>query len=374
MQLSSRSFRWSGIPIGIIVVFFHLFHVLPMTALAEESQRIFQVRTQGPKGPLWKTYPGGQRDGYLLTVRDGTVVETATLGSGVRDVIIQLNHGPLFAGNPLGQAPTSQPALKRMLDRVKAEIIRLESEYQTTTKPEIGRRHRIIRREYSRVFPGFAARIHEESIRAIERLPEVKRVWPDGEVQALLADSVPLIRADRVHDELGYTGHGVIVAIIDTGIDYTHPDLGGCLGPACKVAGGYDFVDNDLDPMDDNGHGTHVAGIVAAKGGVTGVAPDAILMAYKALNSAGFGSTSDVIAAMERAVDPDGDPTTADGAKVINLSFGRTGDPDDPLSQAVDNAVAAGAVVVVAATGYGHYYEMLSPAIARQALAVGATD
>lgn len=374
MQLTSRSFRWSGIPVGIIFVFFHLFHFLPMTALAEESQRIFQVRTQGPKGPLLKTYPGGQRDGYLLTIRDGRVVETETLGSGMRDIIIQLNHDPLFTGNAQGKVPTSQPTLKRMLERVKAKIIRLESEYQITRKRATVKRHRIIRREYSRVFPGFAARVNEETIRAIQRLPEVKRVWPDGEVQALLADSMPLIRADRVHDDLGFTGHGVIVAIIDTGIDYTHPDLGGCLGPSCKVADGYDFVNDDLDPMDDNGHGTHLAGIVAANGGVTGVAPDATLMAHKVLNSAGFGSTSDVIAAMERAVDPDGDPTTADGARVINLSFGRTGDPDDPLSQAVDNAVAAGAVVVVAATGYGNYYEMLSPAIARQALAVGGTD
>ena len=79
----------------------------------------------------------------------------------------------------------------------------------------------------------------------------------------------------------GYTGKNVKVAIVDTGIDYTHPDLGGCFGKACKVQIGYDFVNNDEDPMDDNGHGTHVAATAAGNGVLKGVAPDAIIYSYK---------------------------------------------------------------------------------------------
>src|SRR3989338_1423019 len=102
-----------------------------------------------------------------------------------------------------------------------------------------------------------------------------------------LMDSVPLINADDVWllDEDGndcsvsgkecLTGKGVSIAIIDTGVDYTHPDLGGCFGEGCKVIGGYDFSDNDNDTMDYHGHGTHVAATAAGNGVLKGVAPDA---------------------------------------------------------------------------------------------------
>ena len=165
------------------------------------------------------------------------------------------------------------------------------------------------------------------------------------------------------------------MAIIDTGIDYTHPDLGGCFGPACRVIGGYDFVNNDNDPLDDNGHGTHVAGIVAANGGVTGVAPGANLLAYKVLDAYGNGFSSAIIIALERAANPDGNPATNDAAQVINLSLSGPGDPNDPLSQAVDNAVNQDMVVAVAAGNSGPFYETVgSPGVARKALTVVASD
>ena len=98
------------------------------------------------------------------------------------------------------------------------------------------------------------------------------------------------------------------VAVIDTGIDYTHPDL------AANYAGGYDFVNDDYDPLDDNGHGTHVAGTVAAcddgpnSGGadttgisVVGVGPHISLVTLKVLSAQGTGSTSDVVAALNVA-------------------------------------------------------------------------
>jgi hypothetical protein len=92
---------------------------------------------------------------------------------------------------------------------------------------------------------------------------------------------------------------GKTIAIIDTGVAYTHPDLGGCLGPNCKVIGGYDFVNNDADPMDDHGHGTHVAATAAGNGLFKGIAPDAKILGYKVLSAGGSGSGTAIIAAQK---------------------------------------------------------------------------
>ncbi|MBS3089706.1 S8 family serine peptidase [Candidatus Pacearchaeota archaeon] len=131
--------------------------------------------------------------------------------------------------------------------------------------------------EYYAVSNAILLNISEEEAEKIKSSPYVKRVYPNLHVNALLTSSVPGIHASEVwnRDSEGnpcatsgkscLTGKGVEVAVIDTGIDYTHPDLGGCFGAGCKIAGGWDFVNNDSDPMDDDGHGTHVAGIIAAK-------------------------------------------------------------------------------------------------------------
>ena len=236
-------------------------------------------------------------------------------------------------------------------------------------------------REFGYLVNGAALSIRMRDWRRLERLPQVKAVYPDYKVHVLLNESVSLIGAPTVwamKDPQGraVTGQGVRVAIIDSGVDYTHPDLGGCLGIACRVIGGYDFVDQDNDPMDELGHCTHVAGIVAAKGALTGVAPDARLLAYRVLDATGTGKESDIIAALERAANPDADPLTDDGAQVINLSLGGDGNPNDPLSQAVDQAVDLGIVVVAAAGNYGTYgFESLTaPGVARHAITVAASD
>ena len=120
--------------------------------------------------------------------------------------------------------------------------------------------------------------------------------------------------------EQGYTGQGVLVAIIDTGINYDHADLAGRLwdgGPEFPHHG-YDFSDNDNDPMDRHGHGTHVAGTVCGtgvSGTQTGIAPSATVMALKAFNDQGEGDETQWIAAMQFALEH--------GADVINMSLGR---------------------------------------------------
>ncbi len=190
--------------------------------------------------------------------------------------------------------------------------------------------------------------------------------------------SVPHIGAPEVwrqSDPAGkdVRGAGSVIAVIDTGIDYSHPSLGEGFGPRHKVAGGYDFANNDDDPMDDQGHGTHVAGIAAGDGGdglVTGVAPDATLTAYKVLDDGGSGYESDIIAGLEAAVDP-ANPYRAD---VINLSLGGAGDGTDPLGLAATRASQLGAVVVAAAGNSGPGAQTVgSPASAAGVLSVGAS-
>ena len=232
-----------------------------------------------------------------------------------------------------------------------------------------------IRREYFVVFNGAAIDVPQELIAQIRALPYVKRVEADRVVHAFASANISLVGADKVWTTLGARGKGVTVAIIDTGIDYMHPALGGGFGPGFKVIGGWDFVNNDADPFDDNGHGTHVSGIVAGDSStITGVAPDASLIAYKVLGSNGSGSDSNVLAAIERAADPNGDGNTSDHVDVANLSLGGGGNPDDPLSEAIDNASAAGVTFAIAAGNNGAFHSIASPGTARSAITVGASD
>lgn len=204
---------------------------------------------------------------------------------------------------------------------------------------------------------------------------DVLGVYPNRRLQLAPLEKREAAKAKAKAAKVNYDGEGQVIAILDTGIDYTHPDLGGGFGPDYKVIGGYDFVADDADPMDEHYHGTHVAGIAAADGTMQGMAPKAKLLAYRVLDEYGFGTDATLIAGLEAAVDPDADPSTDDGADVINISLGGPGDADDPASRAVDQAVAAGAVVVVAAGNDGSTaWSIGSPGAARDAVTVGAVD
>ncbi|PYQ30050.1 MAG: hypothetical protein DMF56_10010 [Acidobacteria bacterium] len=237
----------------------------------------------------------------------------------------------------------------------------------------------VIRYEYVQAIFGAAIDVPRESLDAIRRLPYVKAVVPDRVVTAYAAgDAKPtaaaIDAAARVNaSSLATRGDGIRIGVIDTGIDYTHPALGGAFGPGHKVAGGWDFANNDGDPKDDAGHGTHVAGIIAADSPeIAGVAPGATLYAYKVLSAQGSGLQSNVIAAIERSIDPNQDGNPSDHLDVINLSLGGPGTADDLVSHAVDNATAAGVIVVVAAGNAGRPDSIGSPGTARTAITVGA--
>jgi subtilisin family serine protease len=233
-----------------------------------------------------------------------------------------------------------------------------------------------IRHEYRTAFLGAAVSVAPADIDRLRRLSYVKAVHADVPVTAYGAGTEIVDARPRVNAAaLAARGQGMVVAVIDSGIDYMHSALGGGFGAGFKVAGGYDFVNQDEDPMDDNGHGTHVAGTVAANStDLIGVAPDATLLAYKVLDMGGSGTSSDIIAAIERALDPNQDGNTADHADVINLSLGGGGTADDPPSTAANNAVAAGVVVVVAAGNAGEIGSIGSPGTATDVITVGAID
>lgn len=225
----------------------------------------------------------------------------------------------------------------------------------------------VVGRTFEEAFSGIALTVQRSSLPAIAALSDVKAVHPDATVTASPADAVPSTPV-LPQSAASATGRGVRIGIIDTGVDYLHEAFGKGMGPGKVIAGGYDVVNNDADPMDDNGHGTHVAGIICGSSStITGAAKDASVYVYKALDANGSGSTSAVLAAIERAI--------ADSVRVLNMSLGTpAGSADDPLASAVNRAAAAGIVVVVAAGNTGEYSGINSPGIAANALTVGAAD
>jgi subtilisin family serine protease len=242
---------------------------------------------------------------------------------------------------------------------------------------------------------------------AIGRDVSVTRVAPVGDYQISLTDTVPYIGAETVHG-LGIRGAGVRVAVLDSGIDYLHGDLGGAGNPAdfaandpstladggfpnSKVIGGIDFVGGtwpntglipDADPLDKApagqvdgaGHGTHVASIIA---GVQGVAPDAKLYAVKVCSSVSTSCSGiALIEGMEFAADPNGDGDPADHVDIVNMSLGSNyGQPfDDDLSFAVDNATQLGVLTVAAAGNAADKpYIVSTPSAALTAISVAQT-
>jgi subtilisin family serine protease len=192
------------------------------------------------------------------------------------------------------------------------------------------------------------------------------KIWLDGKVTASLEHSVPQVGAPQAWQD-GYDGKGVKVAVLDTGIDATHPDVAG------KIAETRNFTD-DPSVTDEHGHGTHVAATVAGTGAASnglrkGVAPGAGLAIGKVLDAAGSGTESQVLAGMEWAAQES-------GADVINMSLGGgPTDGTDPLSVAVDVLTEkTGSLFVIAAGNEGDDYSVGSPGAATSALTVGAVD
>lgn len=174
---------------------------------------------------------------------------------------------------------------------------------------------------------------------------------------------MPMIGANKMWD-LQKGNPRVIVAVIDTGVDYNHEDLA-----AVNESLGWDFTNDDPDPMDDNGHGTHVAGIIAAtmnnSKGVVGVAPNVTVMPVKVCNSGGSCWTTDIADGIIYAVD--------NGARIISISLGGPS-PDIWTYNAIRYAVLTKGALVIAAAGNSGREEPSYPGAYPLALAIGALD
>ncbi len=266
---------------------------------------------------------------------------------------------------------------------------------------------------YTKTMNGFMARVTAKDLNVIRSLPGVKDVRRAPQHEINLSHSVPLINADDIWNMLpdGYEGTDITIAVIDTGIDYTHAMFGGTGDPSdysgndpdiietdtfptAKVIGGYDFAGTDYDassddpsiytpvpdsdPLDENGHGTHVASTIAGAdiGFGKGVAPEASLYALKVFGAA--GSTNLVVNAIEWAMDPNGDNDMSDHVDVINLSLGSDfgpNDVNDPELIAIEAASQAGVFVVASAGNAGDSsYIVGSPSVSDSALSVAASS
>lgn len=229
-------------------------------------------------------------------------------------------------------------------------------------------------------FPSMTGYVNQAGLIKLEADPDVRSVGTDVGGQGHLAESVPFINADDVQ-ALGYTGKGITVAVLDTGIDSDHPDLNDNVAP-----GWYHFLPGDYNAgaEDNHGHGTNVSGIITSNGTVAhvGVAPDADILAIKVLNAANkFSDTSDIVAGIDYVVDHQSD---YDNLCVINMSLGTDANftqcPCDSVDwtwlqnfkQAVDTAKDSGFVIFASSGNNGYTNRMPVPACLSAVTAVAA--
>jgi minor extracellular serine protease Vpr len=250
------------------------------------------------------------------------------------------------------------------------------------------------RMSFDTLWNGLSIEMHPSQLNKLHRISGVTAVYPVAtvdfepgvQVSPELATALSMTGADVAQSELGYSGAGIRVAVMDTGVDYDHPDLGGCFGPGCRVATGWDFVGDafnadptsasynpvpapDPDPDDCNGHGTHVAGIIGANGEVTGVAPDVTFGAYRVFGCEGSTTADIMLAAMERAL--------ADGMHVLNMSIGSAFSwPQYPTAKASDRLVNKGMVVVasIGNSGANGVYSAGAPGLGQKVIGVASFD
>ncbi|MGY3715523.1 S8 family peptidase [Sutcliffiella cohnii] len=252
----------------------------------------------------------------------------------------------------------------------------LQQEYQTVNEVL----HRHLRCQIGKQFPSIQSCSATVTAVALEEIlskcAKIKKVYYNREVKALLDVATPTINATNIvrnHTEL--TGEGITIAVIDTGV-HPHPDLQG------RIKGFRDFINNEANPYDDNGHGTHCAGDAAGNGSMSGgqykgPAPNASIVGVKVLNKLGSGSLATVMEGVQWCIEN----KDALGINILSLSLGSTAssayrnENDDPMVQIVEAAWDAGLVVCVAAGNEGpDPHTIASPGVSSKVITVGAMD
>lgn len=252
------------------------------------------------------------------------------------------------------------------------------------------------RKAFQTLWNGLSLTVHPGDLAKLMRLPGVREIYPvvalrmsgsSPVMEPQLTTALPMTGADVVQSRLGFTGRGIRVGIIDSGLDYDHPALGGDgvprqdsnVFPTGRVVAGCDLVGDAFrsgevpvpDPYPDDcaGHGTHVSGIVGANGAVTGVAPDVEFGAYRVFGCEGDTTADVVIEALELAL--------ADGMQVVNMSIGIPHVwPSYPAAVAADRLVNAGVVVVAASGNEGRsgLYSAGAPGVGKKVIGVASFE
>jgi minor extracellular serine protease Vpr len=402
----------------ILVLVSLLTLLIPSTVLANDPDRAVAA-------------PKAIRDARI----DGTVssstaiapsrLDRSLLGrTGPQAVVVRLKADSVAEVAARGRGPTIQKAQLARVEAQQARVVARATQLDATAR---------VLGSTQRALNAVMLRINATQLGRLANSPDVERISPVVNYELDLSETVPYIGATAAHDA-GFTGEGVRVAVLDSGVDYTHAALGGpgtraaydaafgmntqsghnrqiddrlrgrLLFPTESVVGGFDFVGEqwpfgplrpDPDPIDcgfkdikpqkiavaaglvqcSGGHGTHVADIL---GGNIGVAPDADLYAVKVCSSVSTSCSGvALIQGMDFAVDPNGDGSTADAVDIVNMSLGSVYGQVffDDLSQAVENASSIG-VLTVAASGNAadKPYVTDSPAAAPSAISVAQTE
>lgn len=282
-----------------------------------------------------------------------------------------------FEGEPSGSL--SAQSLSPQAITFQAQAARAGLQYQQVAS-------------YNTLFNGLSIASDTATVARLSKLPGVKNIYPVIEIKAPVvqqSETVPnmtsaagMTGADNLRDELGLTGKGIKVAVIDSGIDLTHPAFQG------RVMAGYDFVGDtfgskvngvtnytpapDDSPQDCGGHGTHVSGIIGANdpnNGFKGVAPDVMFGAYKVFGCEGSTNSDIMLQAMERAY--------RDGMQVLNMSIGAAFQwPDYPTAKAASRLVKNGVIVTVSAGNSGDkgQYATGAPSLGENVISVASVD
>ncbi|MGL5329566.1 MAG: S8 family serine peptidase [Peptostreptococcaceae bacterium] len=331
-------------------------------------------------------------------------------------IIVELKEDPIALAtykdnkNKLSKS-LAQNKVKQSKEKFKSDIDKIQKNSKSKSKIEFGY-------EYDTVFNGIEMSLPGTEVEKLLQSDQVKAIYNNSEVKLdlpnenqkskntnesiapFMHDSINDIGVDKLHEE-GITGKGIKVGVLDTGIDYNHPDLDSNYkgsrekGKQMDEVKGWDFVDNDSDPMETTrkdwtesgqpeynlytgssyytSHGTHVSGTIAGNGeskgeyAITGVAPEADLYGYRVLGPYGSGATAGIVAAIDKAV--------KDGMDVINLSLGSNGaNPYSPLTIACNNSMLAGVTTVLANGNTGPGVSTLgTPAVSPLSISVGAS-
>jgi subtilisin family serine protease len=363
--MATESFGMYNMPIGI-------FFSSRVLNLGKSVHRIFQavrfaalafilVALSGWSGGLAFAQPT-RRLAHTALDAQAAKIEQAQQADGTTRVVVALRMPA--ASRAVGARQQVSQAQNRVIEALSnTPDFQLVHRYQT--------------------IPGLVGVVSSQGLESLRQHPDVQAVALDMQIHATLTESVALIRADRVWNELGLTGAGINVAVLDSGVDRTHPDL------ADHIVAQHCFSKGDCPPngadegenaQDENGHGTHVAGIITSRGSISprGVAPDAGIVAVRVMDKTGSGWNSDLVAGIDWVVANQ----VRLNVRVINMSLGAgryadvcdAQDANTMLQAAALGAARQAGIVAFAASGNdGQANAMSAPACVSGVVSVGAT-